>query len=104
MAVYINIKMDETTTACNWCNPSFISFDLSSDISVSQPPYTSHNTSPKCKEHKQGENAIIYLQANKTHTGITSVQDQEDAQRNTSLEQTRLHTTTSRQNIRKPFI
>jgi hypothetical protein len=28
------------------------------------------------KEHKQGENAVTYLQANKTHT--TSIQDQDE--------------------------
>jgi hypothetical protein len=48
---------------------------------VSQPPHTRHNTSPKYKEHKEGENAIIYLQADKTHTA--SIQDQEEPQRNT---------------------
>jgi hypothetical protein len=34
---------------------------------------------PKYKEHKQGENAFISLQANKTHT--TSIQDQEELQK-----------------------
>jgi hypothetical protein len=50
----------------------------------------------KYSEHKQGGNASTHLQANKTQTA--SIQDQEEPQRNTSLEETRLHTTsTSRQ-------
>jgi hypothetical protein len=57
-------------------------------VDVSQPSHTRHNTSPKYKENKQGKNAIIYRQANKTRT---SVQDQEELQRNTSVEE--LHTT-----------
>jgi hypothetical protein len=44
-----------------------------------------------------------YLQANKTHT--TSIRDQEEPPKNTLVEETHLHTsTTSKQNIRKPFI
>jgi hypothetical protein len=35
-----------------------------------------HNISPKHKEYKKQENAIIYLQDNKTHT--TSTQDQKN--------------------------
>jgi hypothetical protein len=35
-------------------------------------------------EHEQGEKAITYLQANKTHTA--AVQHQEEPQRNTSVE------------------
>jgi DNA polymerase II large subunit len=40
-----------------------------------QPPHIRHNTSPKYKKHKQGEDASTHLQADKTHT--TSIQDQE---------------------------
>jgi hypothetical protein len=40
-----------------------------------EPPRTRHSTSPKYKEHKHRENAVTYLQADKTHT--TSIQDQE---------------------------
>jgi hypothetical protein len=69
--------------------------------SVSQPPHKRHNTSPKYKEHKQGENAITYIQANKTHT---SIQNREEPQRNTFVVETHLQTiTTPRQNMRKTF-
>jgi hypothetical protein len=60
--------------------------------SAAQPPHTRHNTSPKHKEHKQGENAVIYLQANKTYT---SIQVHEESQRNTSVGDTHLHITTT---------
>jgi hypothetical protein len=70
-------------------------------ISVSQPPRTRQNTSPKYKEHKEGENAVTYLEANKTHT---SVQNREEPQRNTLVVETHLQTiTTARQNIRITF-
>jgi hypothetical protein len=85
-----------TSTLCKY--PTTVSV-----ASVSQPSPTRHNTSPKYKEHKQGENTILYLQANKTHT--TSTQDQEEPQRNASVERTHLYTTTvSRQSIRKSSI
>jgi hypothetical protein len=57
------------------------------------PPHTRHNTSPRHKEHKEGENAVTYLQAMKTHT--TSIHDQEDPHKNASIEDTHLHTTTT---------
>jgi hypothetical protein len=53
--------------------------------SVSKPPRTRHNTSPKHKGQKQGGNAITYLEANKTHS---TTQHQEQPQRNTSIEVT----------------
>jgi hypothetical protein len=50
----------------------------------------------------KGEDAITYVQANKTY--IVLVQDQENSQRNTSAEETHMHkTTTVRQNIIKPL-
>jgi hypothetical protein len=50
---------------------------------VSRSPHTTHNTSPKYKAHKQRENTITQLQANKTHK--TSIQDQLKPQINTSV-------------------
>jgi hypothetical protein len=45
----------------------------------------------------------LYTSKPMKHT--TSIQDQEEPQRNTSVEATHLHATiTSRQNIRKPFM
>jgi hypothetical protein len=42
------------------------SMDTSNTFIVSQLPHTRENTPSKCKEHRQGENAIIDLE-DKTH-------------------------------------
>jgi hypothetical protein len=66
------------------------------------PPHKRYNTSLEYKEHKPREDAIMYLQANKTL--ITSIQGLEELLRSTSVYEIHLHTiTTSRKNIRKPF-
>jgi hypothetical protein len=63
-------------------------------------------THPKYKEQKKkggGENAMIYLQANKMHT--TSIRDHEEPPKNILAEETHLHATiTSRKNIEIPFL
>jgi hypothetical protein len=57
--------------------------------SVSQPPHTRHNTSPKYKEHKREEKCNHIPTTQQTH--ISSIQGREEPQRNTSVEET--HTT-----------
>jgi hypothetical protein len=87
LVLYIKKKLLEGISA----SVSFISFRhnnrkyryaiLSLFITtVSQRPHTRHSTSPKYKEHKHWENAVTYLQADKTHTA--SIQDQKQPQRN----------------------
>jgi hypothetical protein len=42
-------------------------------------------------EHKQGENTIIYLQANKPHTTRTLIQDREEPKLNIMVKDTSTH-------------
>jgi hypothetical protein len=72
------------------------------DSSFTTTTYKTQHFS-KYKEHKQ-EDAVIYLQAKKTHT--TSTLDQEKHQRSTSEEETHLYKNVvhPENNIRKSVI
>jgi hypothetical protein len=58
-----------------------------------------NNTSSKYEEHEEGENLMMYLQSNKMLTA--SILNQKEPKEITLVEETDLHITISKQNLKK---